>query len=370
VRNYSHIVIGGGPAGATAAEHLAVSGQKVLVIEKSVAHPFREKPCGGGLGPITTKLFPYTKSQGVHTTSKVAMSLGKDRIEASVPIVMVDRDKFDFYLLERAMRSGAKVFFGATVKSIDTKAKLVVLTNGQRIDYKYLICAGGFTCPSSKMVEGEKKNVPLIVGKADGGKLNASDTAEIIFFEKLNGYAWIFPKGKFLDVGIGGDSPLSLQKELLEKLLRERGLKLYDRAGWGLPFEVDTIEPVIGSGAMLAGDAAGFVNPATGEGIRYAMQSGLEAAEVVLGKRSIEDYPSFLETLCRLEVSRDKIISQGMRKSFDAMKANPELVSETIGFFFEDKEPPERKPMSDEQRLEAYKKISESIPGNNSKGEQ
>jgi len=359
--HFPYVIIGGGPAGATAAESLSRAKKKVLLIEKSQYHSYRKKPCGGGLGPITVKLFPYTISQSIHKTSKLLLTLCNDSLEHNVPIVMVNRDRFDRYLIDRAIKCKTKVLFGRTVRLIDMKARTVTLDNQLKITYDYLIGAGGVSCPVKRELGFKVKTVPLIVGKSDGEELNKSDSAEIAFFDDFNGYAWIFPKGTFLDVGIGGNAPLEKIKTIFNKFLTERGLELYEHKGWHLPFEMSTTQFFTGPRVLLCGDAGGFVNPATGEGIRYAMQSGLEAAQVLLRIRKIDNYPSFLPTLQRLEISRNRIITQGIRNSFEEMKRSPELVKDTVDFFFEDRPPQKRTPLSDEEKLKALKNISQTL---------
>jgi len=359
--HFPYIIVGGGPAGTTTAEQLAIHKKKVLIIEKSPHKPYREKPCGGGLGPITIERFPYTRNQGVHTTKTIVLTMGKDSIKADVNIIMVDRSRFDAYLMERAMRSGAKALFNRSVKTVDLQNHQIMLDNRQQIKYDCIIGAGGITCPVKHALDFKVKTVPLLVGLGNNEEMNSSDTAEIVFFNGFKGYAWVFPKGTNLDVGIGGDAPVSKLKELFHNLITERNITMLKQTGWHIPFEVSTMEYPYGPHAILCGDAAGFVNPATGEGIRYAMQSGLEAAEVVLGKRSLSDYPSFLGLLKRLQSSRDKTIEKGIRQSFIEMKEIPELMEEIIAFYFKDQEKTMRKPLDEKEKLEVYKQISESI---------
>lgn len=359
--HFSYVIVGGGPAGTTAAEALSRAKKNVLLIEKSQYHSYREKPCGGGLGPVTVKLFPYTTSQGIHKTSKLILTLGNNKLEHNVPIIMVNRNQFDRHLIDRAIKCGTKVLFGRIVQSINMNTRTVTLDNKLKITYNYLIGAGGVSCPVKRELDFKVKTVPLIVGKSDGKELNKSDSAEIVFFDGFNGYAWIFPKGKFLDVGIGGDAPLQKIKETFNKFLKERNLELYEHKGWHLPFEVSTTQFFTGPKVLLCGDAGGFVNPATGEGIRYAMQSGLEAAQVLLGTRKLDAYPSFLPMLQRLEISRTRIITQGIALSFEEMKHSPELIKDTVDFFFEDKPLQKRISLSEEEKLKALKSISQTL---------
>lgn len=360
--HFSHIVVGGGPAGATAAERIGRAKQKVLVIEKSPPHPnYRDKPCGGGLGPVTIKLFPFTRLQKVHETDRLKLTMDSGEVSIKIPIVMVNRNQFDGLLMDRAIRCGAKVHFGRCAKEIDLDKRVVTLDNGITISYEHLIGAGGISCPVARALGVKVKHAPVIVGKADGGKQNLSSEAEIRFIDGLNGYAWIFPKGKFLDVGIGGDAPMPTLQELLGTFLTERKLKLHDEVKWLVPYEPPWKSLIADETTILCGDAAGFVNPATGEGIRYAMQSGLEAAEVSLGARDITKYPSFGPLLGRLFAAREKIIGRGVGTNFEEMKNNPDLLRETVDFFFEDKDPPKRVPIADSSKLETYRKMLEAI---------
>jgi flavin-dependent dehydrogenase len=239
--------------------------------------------------------------------------------------------------------------------------RTIILDNKLKLTYDYLIGAGGISCPVKRELGFKVKTVPLIVGKSDGEELNKSDAAEIAFFDGFDGYAWIFPKGSFLDVGIGGNAPLEKIKEIFNEFLTQRNLELYEQKGWHLPFEVSTTQFFTGPRVLLCGDAGGFVNPATGEGIRYAMQSGLEAAQVLLHIRKIDEYPSFLPMLQRLEISRNKIMTQGIKNTFEEMKRSPELIKDTVDFFFEDRPPQKRAPLSEEEKLKALKNISQTL---------
>jgi geranylgeranyl reductase family protein len=359
--HFPYIIVGGGPAGATAAELLGRAKKRTLLIEKSQYNPYREKPCGGGLGPITIKLFPFTRTLGIHKTSKLIISMGDESLEYDVPIVMVNRNRFDQHLIQRALECGTKVLFGRKVCDVNLDKRYIELDTKLKISYDYIIGAGGITCPVKHALGFNTKTVPLIVGKSDGGELNKADACEIIFFDDFEGYAWIFPKGKFLDVGIGGNAPVEKMRTLLDYLLKERGLKLEDKSGWHLPYEVSSIEFFSGPRTILCGDAGAFVNPATGEGIRYAMQSGLEAAQILLHTRKITNYPSFLPSLQKLQERRTKIVTQGIRQSFEEMKRSPELVEETINFFFQDRPPQKRTPLSDEEKVKALKTISNNL---------
>jgi geranylgeranyl reductase family protein len=359
--HFPFIVVGGGPAGTTAAEQIARHKRRVLIIEKSAALPYRDKPCGGGLGPITLKLFPYTRMQKVHETDTLKVTMDGEAISTKMPLVMVNREKLDYNLMERALRCGAKCHFGKTVHSIDLANKVVTIDNNFTISYDRIIGAGGATCPIARAYGVDVKHAPMIVGKANGGKLNLSTDAELHFFNDFKGYAWIFPKGKFLDIGIGGDAPMATMHVLLNAFLLERNLDLYDMDKWLLPYEPPWKTPIADENTVICGDAAGLVNPASGEGIRYAMQSGLEAAEVALGRRPVEQYPSFGAMLGRLYLAREKIMTHGIRKTFEGMQQNPAILKETIDFFFEDKEPPVRAHTTDTSKVETYRKMLEAI---------
>jgi len=359
------VIVGGGPAGATAAENLAKKGKNVLLIERSKSYPYREKPCGGGLGPATIKLFPYTKAMGIHTTKKILMSFGDDSIELDIPIVMVNRNEFDLILMKRASVAGAVLRFESTVVTVDYDNKKVLLGNGEIVPFSFLVGAGGVRCPVARHQNSPKATVPLLVGKADGGALNSSETAEIVFFEGFKGYAWVFPKGKFLDVGVGGDATVKELRKRLGAFLKERKLTMYDKTGWTIPFE-PPMDPVsckmlIDSTSAVCGDAAGFANPATGEGIRYAMQSGKEVAEVLLGTRDYKTYPTFLEDLVRLRDYRERFFAKGLKEYFMELKKTPDLARELAGFFFGDRPAPPSAPMTDDERLKALKAIDEKM---------
>lgn len=361
--HFPYLIVGGGPAGATAAERLARAKRKVLLIEKFTHNPFRDKPCGGGLSPAAVKLFPYIAAVKAHETRTLKLSVGADSVSTEFPVVMVNRSGLDYLLLERAIRCKAKVQYDRTVTTVDLPNRIVTLNSDIKITYDHIIGAAGVACPVAGAFGIKTQTVPAIVGRVDGGKLNKSDTAEIRLFDDLDGYAWIFPKGTFLDVGIVGKAKTEALAWGLSELIDENNLKIENTIKWVLPDEPPWGSMIASEDTIICGDAAGFINPLTREGIRYAMQSGLEAAEVLLGVRDMGDYPSFSAVLRRLSEARKKVTAQGLKKSFDDLKRSPELLQNTMRFFSEGEEAPKWKPIQEEEKLKLYNKIEQAIPG-------
>jgi len=286
---YDAIIVGGGPAGATAAFFLGQAGARVLVLEKEKLP--RYKTCGGAVSARVLDQFPFSFDSVIE--SKInAISYGWGNQIVTIPLPnsslrMVMRADFDAHLLRHAQ---ADVREGIAVRTVsEAEAKVVVTTrSGERMSTDYLIAADGANSiiarslglRSQRVLAGAievEANVPADI------QARFANSPLLIFGDLPVGYLWIFPKSDHLSVGIGAlhPKPGELQS-VLKQVMKRYGISL-DGGQHGHPLPIYARrERVNTRRTFLVGDAAGFVDPFTGEGIRFAIKSGRMAAEAIL----------------------------------------------------------------------------------------
>jgi geranylgeranyl reductase family protein len=299
---YDVIIAGAGPAGGTAAYFLGQAGKRVLVLEKE--HIPRHKTCGGGLSIDFLKTqFPFSFEPTLQSRVK-AMSYAFDGLMVTIPIHpgkvgMVMRDQFDADLLAHAR---VEVRQGMAVRRVvESRDRVTVeAQDGECFTGQYLIGADGANSavahalgirPGRAMaaaIEAETPVTPEIMQRY-------RDRPVFIFGKIKQGYLWIFPKADHLSVGIAAMHPKHGELQAtLKKVMAAYGIPLDDTSLHGHPIPL-----YLGNGriatarTLLAGDAAGLVDPLSGEGIRYAIKSGHLAAEAILSGQP-ERYPRMI----------------------------------------------------------------------------
>jgi geranylgeranyl reductase family protein len=308
--NYDVVVVGAGPAGSTVAKNLAEKGITVLVLDKAVFP--REKWCGGGLPTRVVKRFPYIEpfidsiSYGSITYSS-SLRYQLDFIREKPLVMMVIRKDFDYGLLNLAIKAGA-VFEGgkSVVDVVVQKDKVsVMLDDGHTIETQVVVGCDGMRSVVAEKTNLSKKLEVLCVSLMQEQPLTSKQMAT--FFTKkrlihlfikaqgIAGYGWVFPKKNCVNIGIGEfQSALSKTKQktplketyeafiatLKKKKILPEDFPIENLRGATLP--IFPLENTSGERVLLCGDAAGFINPITGEGIYYAMVSGHFAATVIV----------------------------------------------------------------------------------------
>lgn len=297
-------VVGAGPAGSVAALHLARGGADVVLIEKA-ALP-RVKVCGGGVVKRALRHLP----EGVvlpieRACRRVSMRLMDcdfaHTVERPYTIVaMTMRASLDHELAQCAERSGARLLTPCAVKSIDRRAEHVELSTSMgTVRADFVIVADGATGPCARMAgfDDVLATIPALEAevRVDDDTLRArADTAAFDFGGVVaGGYGWVFGKREHLSCGVLSMRRGSVQlRARLESYLHAAGIRALsmDVRGYVIP-----IRPRAGGFArgrvLLAGDAAGFADPVTAEGISLAMHSGRIAARALLehtGGRAVE----------------------------------------------------------------------------------
>ncbi len=285
------IIVGAGPAGGTAAYHLAKRGRSVLVLEKETLP--RYKPCGGGVSPAIAEWFDFDFSPVISlrvSTIRYTWKMG-DPVEAELktpePIWMVRRDAFDHFLVQQAQTQGAELQDGTEVTGIEYQQNhwQVNTANGP-VQGRYLIAADGAKGSTAKWLgfkERKRRMGAALEAEAPANNQNGH-TAHFEFGMVKNGYIWNFPKADGYSIGIGtfrGGEPQNL-REIVTEYSNTFNVDFKAIKQYGHPLCLwDGNQKLHTQNALLAGEAACVVDPFTAEGIRPSIFSGLKAAEAI-----------------------------------------------------------------------------------------
>ena len=292
------MVVGAGPAGAAAACRLADAGASVLLLDR--ARFPRDKPCGGGLTGRALRQAPCDVTpvfeELVHAV-ELRVGRGRKLRRTREPLIaMTQRLRLDRHLVEQAVARGAELREGVRVERVDGQT---VVAGGERLEADVVLLAAGANGP--QLTVGLERGVALEANAAYPDE-SYRGRAVLEFGSVPGGYGWIFPKGDHVNVGVGGwlsEGPRL--RALLERLCGEHGIdpaSLQETRGHRLPMRRDLVGLATGRTAAI-GDAAGLVDPLSGDGMYEAFLSARLAVDAALevlsgAADSLASYPARL----------------------------------------------------------------------------
>jgi len=305
-------VLGGGPAGAFAAERLARAGLDTRVFDEKLAW---EKPCGGGLTYKAYRDYPFlinndTPKKIINDTFLAAPEAGAVKMALSRPLVIYSRLDLNRMLLDRAEHAGAQLEKTRVLEVERTGRGWLLKTRHGSLETDFCIVATGARNPLRNVgTEWTAADTMYALGYYVPSQ---QDHIDIQFLSNLEGYIWVFPRCGHLSVGIcGKGEPAHALRARLERYMEEKGISYKGAAFYGhmLP-SLETSgwkkNRVAGDGWLAVGDAAGLVDPITGEGLYYAMRSGDLASQVALSEsHSIAEKAHAYRNLLRNEFIAD-----------------------------------------------------------------
>jgi geranylgeranyl reductase family protein len=309
VERFDVLVVGAGPAGSATAIHLARGGARVLLAEK--ARFPRDKPCGGGLTGRALRALPCSVDPVVeHVVDRFELRLRYgprfDRAGAEPMILMTQRRRLDLHLAEQAASAGADLRDGSRVDDLEADADGVTASvNGRAVRAAAVVGADGANGVVAKAagLGGEIVRGVALEGNASWDTLDRDryrGRAVVELGVVPGGYGWVFPKGDHANLGVGGwGSEGPRLRAHLERLASAHGVSLdalTDLKGHRLPMRPLGSSPAAGR-VLLVGDAAGLVDPLSGDGMYEAFVSARLAAEAILAGRLDEYATRLAETL-------------------------------------------------------------------------
>jgi len=351
LESFDVLIVGAGPAGSYAAERLARGGARVALFDGRP--PDEAKACGGGVTSKALKAWPFLLQAHARTVTEVEMyspSGSRVRLKLSEPFAVYSRRALDSYLRERARSAGAEVFAGrVSAAGRDERGEWVVTNRaGASWRGRVLVAADGAGSAVARRLAGPLSNSDMEVAFGYRTPLPKDGDAPTIvaFLPKWAGYAWAFPRVDHISFGIATaqdafdhqaldrllwdfmigyyrmrvdpkariwSSTRSLD-EAADDLVKTELLAVAERYAARIPgLAVETWDSrrTAGEGWALLGDAAGFADPVTGEGIYYALRSAELFAEAYM-----EGQPLDYEKRWREDFGRELRRASKMRRRF------------------------------------------------------
>lgn len=323
------IVVGAGPAGATAARRLAIGGARVRLVDRE-RFP-RNKPCGGAISMRATTRFPYLRDAlariPTHYISRLVLDSPDGHsltLQSKTPAaLMIRRVEFDDLLVRLAAEAGAEILEDVDVcqASMTNDGVNLFARNGRSLQAPFVIAADGVHSVTARRLGFNpgwpRRSIALdMMEETPNESLAAVDPDSLWVsygYGRSDGYAYVFPKRDHVNVGVGcllsyyrgqiRHPPYELQRRLVETLCETRVLRGRSCRRYFTPFLIPVAGPLRQTArdrVLVVGDAGGFVNGFSAEGIYYAMVSGILAAESLL-----EGEPSSYEWRWRREIGAE-----------------------------------------------------------------
>lgn len=316
--HYDVIIVGGGPAGTAAGLILSKFNLSICLIDKCIFP--RHKLCAGIITEKTTrilkKILPELDLENYHSLNKISLFSQSNKecmFSIGHPLILVEREQFDYDLLLACKNAGIDVFEGTTFSKFIPEHSTLILKNGIELSYDILVAADGiFSKIRKKLNIADIQKGFCIQDTIKRSQCN-SELANLdkVCFDFANisfGYNWMLPNKNNIIIGTGVLTKNVAYKQALaehENLCVRLGVSdSLNRKGAFLPIgDLSNQSEHTYENIILVGDAAGFANPITGEGIYYALLSGYYAG--IAYQKDKEHYrstylsliPSFTNTI-------------------------------------------------------------------------
>ena len=281
MKKYDVIIVGAGPSGFASAKILKDNNINFCVIDKS-KFP-REKLCGGGLTNKSLRTLKRlnTSIDNIKTNEctnidLIAKNINKNMILDN-KIIMIDRKEFDYNNIKTVTNNN--FFEEEKIVSIDNN---ILATDKDTYEFKYIIFSDGVNGFSRKFIDNRQFGFCV---EFNSNKL--TDKTIFDFCAVKDGYGWIFPKEDYTNIGLGNfNKDRDNYKELLNNFAKKYNFEIDEKDIKGYPIPIYSKKiyknSVIDNKYILVGDAASLVDPVSGEGIYYALLSGIYAAESII----------------------------------------------------------------------------------------
>jgi geranylgeranyl reductase family protein len=294
--DYDVIIVGAGPAGGMCAYELSKRNLRILILDKEKLP--RYKVCAGGLTKKAVDLLPEDfQDIAENHTYNVLLTLncrsGFSKTTSFPLVTMVMREKFDYFLVQKSVHNGARLLEQTKISLVEERSDCVLVkTEKGNFKSRVIVGADGVTSSVARCLGLRKK--PRL-GVAIEGEIfpnnNANDLSKynrslhLDFNVIPKGYGWIFPKKDHLSVGVfTTQQKIKDIKKYFSLYLDKKGLtKDYScRSLIGHQIPIGGRREILNTKrGLLIGDAAGFADPITGEGIYFGLRSGQIAAEAI-----------------------------------------------------------------------------------------
>ena len=327
MKKFDVAIIGSGPSGASAAFKLAENGISTVIIEKETLP--RYKTCGGGFVYRGRRKMPFDVSSVVDREfhkidiyfNKAGLHLSSEREEPIISMIM--RDEFDNLIVEKSKALGVTLLEDHILKDITFGAQTILHTSQGDIEAKFVIAADGALSRTAKMAGWEETRhlIPALEYEVEVSPEDFERLAKEVRFDfdaVPLGYGWSFPKKNHLSIGVASARRTKIDlKKCYRDYLTTLGItEVVNEAfhGFQIPVSPRT-DGFVRKNVFLVGDAAGFADPVTAEGISNAILTGVMAAEAIVesqldNEKATEIYNTKLEKVILPELKTGLYLSK------------------------------------------------------------